>query len=252
MPREDHKSLCFGLFLCMGILGLFSVMFFFPRNQGDNKQEVRVAFTHLSGVSKGMNVCLAGKSIGSVVKVQDIIDKRIYGDEGQLYCYELVLKIDSGISLYKDDIFAMYSPKVIGETIINVIPGVSRNEQQRLCSEDLVYGRNIDPMEKLIQFIDKADKAINQLENETMRISSQLSLLLDTESNCSLVQQMRLVSESIHRSSESIVHCLDTERVQRIDKLMEDCRDIAGMMKEYGLLYQYNAQWKKQQKLKDR
>ncbi|WP_284441990.1 MlaD family protein [Chlamydia gallinacea] len=252
MSEEDRKSLYFGFFLCIGIIGLFSVMFFFPKNQGDSKQEIRVAFTHLSGVSKGMNVCLAGKRIGSVVKVQDILDKRVYGDEGQLYCYELVLKIDSSVALYQDDIFAMYSPKVIGESIINIIPGAERKEKQRLGSTDLVYGRNIDPMEKLIQFIDKADKAINQLENETLRISSQLSTLLDIENEFSLVKQMHLITEAIHKSAEGITQCLDNERVQRIDRLMEDCRDIAAMMKEYGLLYQYNAQWKKQQRLKDK
>lgn len=252
MSKEDRKSLYFGCFLCMGIIGLLSVMFFFPKKQGNNKQEIHVAFTHLSGVSKGMHVFLAGKCIGSVAKVQDIIDKRIYGDEGQLYCYELVLKIDSRVALYKDDVFAMYSPKIIGESIINVIPGKLRQENQRLSSEDRVYGKNIDPMEKLVQFIDKADKAISQLENETVRISSKLSTLLDAESDLSLLHQMCLITESIHRSAEGIIQCLDHERVQRLDRLMEDCRDIAAMMKEYGLLYQYNAQWKKQQKLKDK
>ena len=133
-----------------------------------------------------------------------------------------------------------------------------KEQLTKILNDTSIFDKNISDViesgnsEKLIQFIDKADKAINQLENETLRISSQLSTLLDIENEFSLVKQMHLITEAIHKSAEGITQCLDNERVQRIDRLMEDCRDIAAMMKEYGLLYQYNAQWKKQQRLKDK
>ncbi|WP_375793193.1 MlaD family protein [Chlamydia sp. 12-01] len=252
MSKEDRKSIFFGLFLCVGILGLFSVMLFTPKSRGDGKQEIHVAFTHLSGVSKGMNVCLAGKIIGSVASVQNIMDKGISGQSGELYCYELVLKIDSGISLYKEDTFAMYSPKIIGESIVNIIPGKTRDENNRLYAHDLVYGNNIDPIEKLIQFVDKADKALEKLETGTENIYSKLSTLLDAEKDASLVKQARLAIESIHKSANRLADCLDNERIDRIDGLMGDCKDIASTVKDYGLLYQYNSQWKKQQRAKDK
>ncbi|WP_348662704.1 MlaD family protein [Chlamydia vaughanii] len=252
MSKEDRKSLFFGFFLCAGVLGLISVMLFSPKSRGDGKQEIHVAFTHLSGVSKGMNVCLAGKFIGSVSAVQNIMDKGICGEAGQLYCYELILKVDSGVSLYKDDVFAMYSPKIIGESIVNIIPGKSRIEKNRLCSEDLVYGSNIDPIEKLIQFVDKADKAISKLEAEAVNVYSKISALLDDEKDSSLLKQMRVTTESIHKSADKLTDCFDSERVERIDRLMEECRDIATTVKDYGLLYQYSSRWKKQQKMKDK
>ncbi|CAG9045824.1 hypothetical protein NVRI1_00154 [Chlamydia abortus] len=252
MSKEDRKSIFFGVFLCVGMLGLFSVMLFTPKSRGDGKQEIHVAFTHLSGVSKGMNVCLAGQIIGSVASVHNIMDKGISRDTGQLYCYELVLKIDSGITLYKDDTFAMYSPKIIGESIVNILPGKIRTEDNRLCSQDLVYGNHIDPIEKLIQFVDKADKALGRLETETVHIYEKLSSLIDDDKDSSFIQQARLATESIHKSANRLADCLDGERVARFDGLMSDCREIAGIVKDYGLLYQYNSQWKKQQKIKDK
>ncbi|SYX09094.1 virulence factor Mce family protein,mce related protein [Chlamydia poikilotherma] len=252
MSKEDRKSIFFGLFLCVGILGLFSVMLFTPKSRGDGKQEIHVAFTHLSGVSKGMNVCLAGKIIGSVAFVQNIMDRGISGKSGELYCYELVLKIDSGVSLYKDDTFAMYSPKIIGESIINIIPGKIRGESNRLYAQDLVCGHNIDPIEKLIQFVDKADKALGKLEAETVNLYSKISALLDEEKDSSLVKQARLATESICKSANRLADCLDSTRIGRIDELMEDCKDITATVKDYGLLYQYNSQWKKQQRAKDK
>ncbi|BAE81149.1 hypothetical protein [Chlamydia felis Fe/C-56] len=252
MSREDRKAIFFGLFLCIGILGLFSIMLFTPKSRGNGKQEIHVAFTHISGVSKGMNVCLAGKVVGSVASVHNIMDKGIVGDSGQLYCYELVLKIDSGISLYKDDTFAMYSPKIIGESIVNIIPGRIRDENNRLYAQDLVYGNNIDPIEKLVQCVDRADKVLGKLEEETSNVYSKLLTLLDEEKDASLVKQARLATESIHKSADRLSECLGKGRVERIDGLMNDCRDIASNVKNYGLLYQYNSRWKKQQKAKDK
>ncbi|AAP05368.1 MlaD family protein [Chlamydia caviae] len=252
MSKEDHKSIFFGLFLCAGILGLFSVMLFTPKSRGDGKQEIHVAFTHLSGVSKGMNVCLAGKIVGSVASVQNIMDRGICGKSGELYCYELVLKIDSGISLYKEDTFAMYSPKIIGESIVNIIPGKIRDESHRLYAQDLVCGQNIDPIEKLIQFVDRADKALEKLEAETTHLYAKIATLLDEEKDTSLVKQARLATESIHKSADRLADCLDSVRVERIDGLMEDCKDITSAVKDYGLLYQYSSRWKKQRRAKDK
>lgn len=42
MSKEDRKSIFFGVFLCVGILGLFSVMLFTPKSRGDGKQEIQL------------------------------------------------------------------------------------------------------------------------------------------------------------------------------------------------------------------
>lgn len=104
----------------------------------------------------------------------------------------------------------------------------------------------------MIQFVDKADKALGKLETETAHMYEKLSSLVDDERDSSLIKQARLATESIHKSANRLADCLDGERIARLDGLMSDCREIASTVKDYGLLYQYNSQWKKQQKIKDK
>ncbi|ANH78923.1 MlaD family protein [Candidatus Chlamydia sanziniae] len=248
MSRADHKAMCLGLFVVVGILGLLAVMIFFPKAHGNRKQELHVAFIYAGGACKGMNVCLAGQVVGSVTAIQNIMNEERRNAEGQLYCYKLVLKIDSLVSLYAGDTITMYSPKVLGESVINIFPKGPSHESSKITSKELIYGHNIDPVEKLIQCIDKTEKAMITLREEVKKISLKVSSLLDNELETSLTHQALRAVEAIQCSAEKISNCLDVPRIEKMDKLIDECQEIAFSLRNYGLLYQYNAKWKRLQK----
>lgn len=252
MKKSERKSLYLGLLICLGVCGVFGVTVLFPKEEHNGKQELHVAFTHIGGANKGMNVCLAGKSIGCVSAIHNIMDQGIVDAQNQLYAYKLVLKIDSNLSIHEGDQIVLYSPKLISEPIVNIIPSPSRSETPCLTSSQLAYGSNIDPIEKVIHFIDRADQAITALHGECSQVVNQISVLLNNTEQVSIVQKTIDVLSSIQEGADRLANLLDTKRSDEMGQLLGDFKEVASFMRDYGLFYQYNSQWKKAQKFQDK
>ncbi|WP_201457005.1 MlaD family protein [Chlamydia sp. 17-3921] len=248
MIKKDRKSLLLGGFICLGVLGFLAVSLFFPRAHGNGKQEIQVAFTSAGGAVRGMNVCFAGRVIGNVTAIHNIVDEGKEDLQGHLYCYKLILKIDSSIPVYKEDSIAMYSPKIIGEPIINIFPNKARKGGKKISSQDLVFGESISPLDKLMQCLDKADKTMSTLKEEVSEISSKIVNILDADKEMSLTAHILLAAESIENFAKRLSECLDTSRIGKMDKFIDECHDVACTVRSYGLLYQYSPKWKRLQK----
>lgn len=248
MLKKDRKPLFLGWLMCAGVLGFLAITVFFPKAHGDGKQEIHVAFPVAGGAERGMNVCLAGRVIGSVAAIHNIIDEEKEDPKGQLCCYKLVLKIDSNIPIYKGDVIAMYSPKLIGEPIVNIFPSKSRKDSERISSQDIVFGQNIDPLDKLMHCLDKADKAVSALKDEVHEVSLKISHVLGAHKELPVMSHVQRAAESIENCASRFSECLNASRIEKIDKFLNECHDVAFTVRNYGLLYQYSQKWKRRQK----
>lgn len=250
MKKSDRNALYLGLLICAGIIGMFAVTIFYPKEENKGKQVLRVAFTHIGEANKGTNVCLAGKVIGTVSSIHNIIDQCLVDDQDRLYCYELVLKVDSNVVVYEGDRIVMHSPKLITEPIINIIPSKMRMNTPRLTSLHLAFGDSVDPLNKIMDFIDQTERTINHMHNEISQFIRHISVLLKNEDQVSVVPITLEILSSIQKGADQISLLLD--RSEQIDRLLADCGEVAAFMKDYGLLYQHNNRWKRAQKFHDK
>lgn len=252
LKKNERKALSLGLLMCLGACGIFGIIALFPKVDRHGMQELRVAFTHIGGANKGMSVCLAGKSIGCVTAIHNIIDKGLADSQDQIYAYELVLKIDSSVSIREGDQIVLYSPKLISEPIINIIPSKFRESTPCLTASHLAFGNNIDPVEKIIHFVDRADQAITSLHQGCSQTLARISDLLDHSEQVSVVQKTLDVLASVQEGANRLSDLLNAKHSEEIGQLLEDAKEVTSFMRDYGLLYQYNSQWKRAQKFQDK
>ncbi|MEG0037315.1 MAG: MlaD family protein [Victivallaceae bacterium] len=208
-----------------------------------------VRFTDISGVSEGAPVYFAGKPVGKVAEIKNIIDLGEKDSEGYLYCHELILKIEPETVILPLDEITLIFPRLIGEKVVNICP---KDPGIRKLSEAVrFYGKNSDVFKKTEILMERLDHATGVLVNN-------ITLMTDDVSALSVICSEFITDFKKNKILKDVAGLLenrnqDTERplkgsiagfLESIDNINEITSDI----KDYGLLYQYNREWKKKKR----
>jgi len=124
MTNNTMKAFWLGLFI-MGALAIFVWMVLFLKpGLGDGRVTLKVRFSNIDRISQGTRVTFAGKAVGEVVDIKEIRDPRIAPADGSgnLYMYELTLKVDSSVKVFTYDEIVFASSGLLGEKSIAIIP----------------------------------------------------------------------------------------------------------------------------------
>lgn len=175
------KNMLIGLFVAVACGLVVGMILFLEPTVGDGDQTLIMRFSNINGISVGTRVMFAGKPVGEVAKIEQIPDAREQPTDqlGQVYFYQLVLKIDSHVKAYNTDEFTIATSGLLGEKSIAIIPkappkGVT---PKRVTAKTPIYAESVDPFEsifnevaqvsdKLEETLDKVNTWIDQNGNE--------------------------------------------------------------------------------------
>lgn len=122
--NQQLKNFLIGLFILAACVCVVAIVLFLRPSVGDEKKTLYVRFTNINQINIGTRVLFAGKPVGEVVTIKEIPNARSLPTdaEGNVYAYELTLKIDSHIVVYKTDQISVQTSGLLGEKSIAIIP----------------------------------------------------------------------------------------------------------------------------------
>jgi len=165
------KNMLIGLFVAVACGLVVGMILFLEPTVGDGDQTLIMRFSNINGISVGTRVMFAGKPVGEVAKIEQIPDAREQPTDqlGQVYFYQLVLKIDSHVKAYNTDEFTIATSGLLGEKSISIIPkappkGVT---PKRVTAKTPIYAESVDPFEstfnELAQVADKVEETLDKV-----------------------------------------------------------------------------------------
>ncbi len=118
------KNILIGIFVISALSIVIFMLLFLHPTVGDNAKTLRVQFTDVDKVTPGTRVTFAGRPVGEVVSIQEIPEIRTgrTSKRGEVYAYELVLKIDSGVDVFNTDQIYLRTSGLLGERNIEINP----------------------------------------------------------------------------------------------------------------------------------
>lgn len=171
------KLFWLGVFVLTGIVIASWLLMFLKPSVGDGKLLLTVRFSNIDKISIGTRVTFGGKPVGEVKEIREIIDSR-HGpaDEyGNLFIYELVLKVDSSVQVFTYDEINFATSGLLGEKSIAIIPkstpfGAPPAQE---VTHDILYARSIDKLEATMHQVADVAKGIeNTMEGISQFLTS--------------------------------------------------------------------------------
>lgn len=165
------KNTLIGLFVVVACALIVGIILFLEPGVGDGKQTLVVRFSNINSLSIGTRVMFAGKPVGEVVAIEQIPHAREQPTDqlGQVYFYQLILKIDSSVRVYNTDEISIQTSGLLGEKSITIIPRAPPKgvKPTLISSKTPVYAESVDPLEsafnELSQLSDKVEEALDKV-----------------------------------------------------------------------------------------
>ncbi len=167
---EQTKNMLIGVFvIAVSAVIVWLVMFLKP-SVGDGRETLYVRFATINQINVGTRVLFAGRPVGEVVDIQQIQDARkkpITDSEGEIYYYQLVLKVDSCVKVYDTDEVTVQTTGLLGEKSIAIIPKIPPpGVTPKLITNQPIYATSIDPIEHAFNQLSSLSDAMKKTFNE--------------------------------------------------------------------------------------
>lgn len=260
---DNYKNyVLIGLFFVMGLFLLAGLILFLKPTIGDQKQTLYIRFANINKVGIGTRVLFAGKPIGEVVSIHEILNarqKQCTDDLGRLYFYELTLKIDSKIQVYTTDEIVLQTAGLLGEKSIAITPKCPPKGvyPTRLTDKHPFYADSLDPLESSFQMLFSIGEKVNSILDGFKTWSDsgafahvQKGIDVFTDS----MQEVGALSKALHGVIDKIASGRGSlgkflndpnlatsisNIVQRLDLLLED-------INQHGFLFQLSKKWQRE------
>ena len=217
--QGSTKTFSIGLFVLITLIILAAVIIWLKPTIGDEGLTLHVRFINLDKINDGTRVNFAGQPVGSVYQILEIPDAREATHDGRVYIYEVILKVDSHLDVYKTDRFSIKTSGLLGERSIEITPVAPREGQIliRATPDDVLFACSTGSVEEAF---DQIGRLSNTAQGVINKISDALDKLDDNkfwenmasgmdhfESLASALDQPELIEESIenlHDFSENL------------------------------------------------
>jgi phospholipid/cholesterol/gamma-HCH transport system substrate-binding protein len=150
---EQTKNMLIGVFVIAACAVIVWLILFLKPSVGNGKETLYVRFSNVNQINIGTRVLFGGKPVGEVVAIQPIPNARqkpISDVIGEIYYYQLVLKVDSSVKMYDTDEVTIQTSGLLGEKSIAIIPKVPpKGVVPKLISDGQpIYAESVDPLER--------------------------------------------------------------------------------------------------------
>ena len=147
---DRSKNILIGAFTLAAFVIGVSLLLFLKPQFGDGKKTLKVRFANISGINRGTRVTYAGRPIGEVIHIEEIPNARLEAvdNTGRVYFYQLLLRIDSKISVYTSDEVAICTTGLMGEKSVAILPKAPAIEKAlQPITDQIIYANSADPIE---------------------------------------------------------------------------------------------------------
>jgi phospholipid/cholesterol/gamma-HCH transport system substrate-binding protein len=152
--NEGMKAFWLGLFIIGAVVLTGWLVLFLKPSLGNGEEKLVVRFSNIDKISEGTRVTFGGKPVGEVVRIREIPNLREAPADslGNLYIYELTLKVDSSVKIYSYDEIIFATSGLLGERSISIIPRATAQgaSPAHEITHDILYARSTDKLEESI------------------------------------------------------------------------------------------------------
>jgi len=167
MEKSTNQKIRLGVFVIIGSL-LFITTIYFIGNKKDmfNKTiEISAQFNNINGLQSGNNVRFSGINVGTV---KDII---IINDS--LIRVNMLIQEDVISHIKKDAVASIGSDGLVGNMIINIVPGKKSNEP--VAQGDTIISENKATTDEILKTINATSDNARLITSNLVKITNQLN-----------------------------------------------------------------------------
>lgn len=271
------RMFALGIFIVLAVAFVIILLLFLRPTLGDEKQEMRVRFGNIDRIKIGTYVNFAGKPVGEVKKISLIPDFREGKTDksGNLYTYELLLKVNSDVAVYDTDEVALSTAGLLGERVVAICPRPAAKgaPEARNVTCEVLYA-NEDKMNELINKFNRVTVTLESTlgkmnsffdENNAQIHSTLLAMssLIESANKQELTKKVTLAADRaslLFSNLTPITEQVASKRgtmggllysdalygqisstLTRLELLLQDLND-------YGFLFQFSSKWQKERK----
>ena len=226
MEKTASQKINLGLFVIIGLLIFILAIYFICDKQKmfGKTNHLETVFNNVNGLQLGNSVRYSGISVGTVRGIEMVNDTTIRVD----------MIIDKSIFSYikKDAIATIGSDGLVGNMIINIIPG--KGNQPSVESGDEIRSFNRIRTEDMLSTLNITNKNAATLTANLLKITDKMiegkgtmgSLLNDTLISRDLAETMRYLKLTTKSASESII------KLDQIIVSLDKKNNVLGVIKD--------------------
>jgi phospholipid/cholesterol/gamma-HCH transport system substrate-binding protein len=162
---DTAKNLVVGAFvLAACALVMWTLLSLKPR-VGDQAHEIHALFSDINKITVGTPVNYAGRPVGEVVEIRSVPDPRgaKADNEGRLYVYEVVMKVDSSVRLFDTDRVTVATSGLLGEKSVALIPQKPADgSTPQPVDSQLLYAESSDALDTVVRQVGSLAKDIGK------------------------------------------------------------------------------------------
>ncbi len=169
---DQIKNMLVGLLMIAACAFTISLILFLKPSVGDGKKTYTALFSNINGIGLGTRVTFAGKPVGEVIELDEVANarKQPFDKSGKIYFYQLILKIDSSVTIYNTDSVGIQTSGLLGEKSIAIIPKFAlKGVTPKPIGKEPLYADSSDPLEKVL----------NELSNLSIEMDSTFEFVND-------------------------------------------------------------------------
>lgn len=194
------KNIMIGIFVAAALAIIIFILLFLHPTVGDNAKTLRVRFTDIDKITIGTRVSYAGRPVGEVVDIKEIEDARTgrIAQNGDIYVYELILKVDSAVDVYNTDLISIRTSGLLGERSISIMPEpILPGESLFLVNDEILYSIPAGSVEETF-------KQINNLSKKFHIVLENIADLFDEIKQEQIIPKFSMTVQNIHEISDAL------------------------------------------------
>jgi len=227
MEKTDAQKIRLGLFVIIGSLFFLAAIYFVGNKQNmfGNTSNLKAVFVNVSGLQVGNNVRYAGIDIGTVKSIEMINDTTI----------NVAMSIEDKMLTHikKDAVATIGSDGLVGNMIVNIIPG--KGNAQAVVAGDVLQSYSRASTDEMLKTLDVTNKNAALLTADLLKITNEINqgkgmvgvLLKDSLMSKDLKETMRGTAESVANLNKMI---LSLNQEDNVIGLLKD-KNVALKMK---------------------
>ena len=226
MEKTASQKTHLGLFVISGLLIFILAIYFIGDKQKmfGKTNPLEAVFNNVNGLQLGNSVRYSGISVGTVREIQMINDTTI----------RINMNIDKAIFSYikKDAVATISSDGLVGNMIINIIPG--KGNEASVEPGDEIQTLNRVRTEDMLNTLNVTNKNAAKLTDNLLKITNEIikgkgtlgSLLNDTILSKDLGETMRYLKLTTKSASETVT------KIDKIISSLDNKNNILGVIKD--------------------
>lgn len=223
------KNILIGVFViaAVGIIA-FMLLFLHP-SVGNNAKTLRAYFSDIDKVNLGTRVTFAGRPVGEVAAIHELPSIRTsrVSKHGEIYAYELILKVDSSVDVFNTDEVTLRTSGLLGERNIEITPRPLKPDEKLInVDEEVLYAvpsasvedtmKKIGNLSQKLEIVlDDIHGVMNNIKREevVVKVGKSLQNILDITDALNQPDKWKQSLDNFHTMSERVN--LLAERAQR-------------------------------------